>query len=56
MLFFAQALFAGSRGLRLSTWEGTKVSETLDETPPSYPYNSTDDDDEPFIQKVHKYM
>ena len=54
-MFSAQTLFAGNRALRLSTWEGTRMSETLtEETLPSYSYNSMDDDEEPFIQKVHK--
>ena len=55
-MFSVQAVFAGSRAMRLSTWEGTRMSETLEETLPSYTYNSMDDDEEPFIQKVHKYM
>ena len=56
-MFSAQTLFAGNRALRLSTWEGTRMSETLtEETLPSYSYNSMDDDEEPFIQKVNKYM
>ena len=56
-MFSAQALFAGSRALRLSTWEGTRMSDTsVEETLPSYTFNNMDDDEEPCVQKVHKYM